>query len=132
MYFCRTIKEKIKSIPSKKIKMETTRQQKVARLLQKEIAEIFQTETHLIHDQSLITVTRVSISKDLSVARVCVSIFSTKDKKLTMSYIEEKSKEIRYKLGQRIKNQLRIVPELTFILDDTLDYLENIDNLLKK
>ena len=112
--------------------METTRQQKVARLLQKEIAEIFQTETHLIHDQSLITVTRVNISKDLSVARVCVSIFSTKDKKLTMSFIEEKGKEIRYKLGQRIKNQLRIVPELTFILDDTLDYLENIDNLLKK
>ena len=132
MYFCRTIKEKFTSTASKKIIMETTRQQKVARLIQKEIAEIFQTETHLIHDQSLITVTRVNISKDLSVARIYLSIFSIKDKQMVINFIEDKNKEIRFKLGQRVKHQLRIIPELTFILDDTLDYLENIDKLLKK
>lgn len=112
--------------------METTRQQKVARLLQKEIAEIFQTETHLIPDHSLITVTRVNVTKDLSIARVFLSIFTPKDKQISMQLVEDKNKEIRYKLGQRVKHQLRIVPELTFFLDDTLDYLENIENLLKK
>ncbi|MBP7101684.1 MAG: 30S ribosome-binding factor RbfA [Bacteroidales bacterium] len=111
--------------------METTRQQKVARLIQKEIAEIFQTETHIIPDQSLITVTRVSVTKDLSIARIFLSVFSGKDKKFSIHLIEEKNKEIRYKLAQRVKHQLRIVPELTFFLDDTLDYLENIENLLK-
>ncbi len=112
--------------------METTRQQKVARLLQKEIAEIFQSETHFLHNQSLVTVTRVSITKDLSIARVYLSVFSTKNKETVINFIEDKKKEIRYKLGVRIKNQLRIVPELIFVLDDTLDYIENIDNLLKK
>ena len=112
--------------------METTRQQKVAHLIQKEIANILQTETHLLNDASLITVTRVSVTKDLSVARVFLSIFSTKNKQLIMQMVEEKNKELRYKLGQRIKHQLRIVPELTFILDDTLDYIENIEKLLKK
>jgi ribosome-binding factor A len=112
--------------------METTRQQKVARLIQKEIAEIFQTETHLIPNQSLITVTRVSVTKDLSIARIFLSVFSGKNKKFSIHLVEEKNKEIRYKLAQRVKHQLRIVPELTFFLDDTLDYLENIENLLKK
>ncbi len=116
----------------KHIIMETTRQQKVARLIQKEIAEIFQTETHLIPDQSLITVTRVSVTKDLSIARIFLSVFSSKNKKISIHLVEEKNKEIRYKLAQRVKHQLRIVPELTFFLDDTLDYLENIENLLKK
>jgi len=112
--------------------METTRQQKVARLLQKEIAEIFQNEPHLLHNQCLVTVTRVSITRGLSIARVYLSVFATKDKNEVINFIEDKNKEIRYKLGTRIKNQLRIVPELTFVLDDTLDYIENIDNLLKK
>lgn len=112
--------------------METKRQQKVARLLQKELAEIFQNETHLTSNQALITVTQVNVSKDLSVVRVFLSIFSTKDKMLALNLINDKKKEIRFKLGQRIKNQLRAVPELIFYLDDTLDHLENIDNLLKK
>ena len=111
--------------------METTRQQKVARLIQKEIADLFQTEPHLISKQSLITVTEVRVSKDLSIARIYLSVFSTKEKQQTIDMVEEKNKEIRYKLGQRIKHQLRVVPEITFILDDTLDYIENIENLLK-
>lgn len=112
--------------------METKRQLKVARLLQKEIAEIFQTEPHLIDKQGLITVTEVKVSKDLAIARIYLSIFVTNDKQEVLDRIEEKNKEIRYKLGQRIKHQLRIVPEISFILDDTLDYIENIEHLLKQ
>lgn len=111
--------------------METTRQQKVARLIQKEMADMFQTEPHLINKHNLITVTGVRVSKDLSIARIFVSVFATKEKQQTIDMLEDKNKEIRYKLGQRIKHQLRVVPEIMFVLDDTLDYIENIENLLK-
>lgn len=71
------------------------------------------------------------MSKDLSNARIFVSVFATKEKQQTIDMLEDKNKEIRYKLGQRIKHQLRVVPEIMFVLDDTLDYIENIENLLK-
>lgn len=111
--------------------METTRQQKIARLIQKEMADMFQTEPHLINKPHLITVTGVRVSKDLSIARILVSVFATKEKQQIIDMLEDKNKEIRYKLGQRIKHQLRVVPEIVFVLDDTLDYIENIENLLK-
>jgi len=112
--------------------METTRQQKVARLLQKELAAILQIDGKNVYGSALITLTQVSVSKDFSFARVYVSIFSKEDKSLILNKIESNKKEIRYKLGQHIKNQLRIVPELVFELDTSLDYIENIDNLLKQ
>ena len=112
--------------------METTRQQKVARLLQKELASILQIDGKNVYGSALITLTQVSVSKDFSFARVYVSIFSKEDKSLILNKIESNKKEIRYKLGQHIKNQLRIVPELVFELDTSLDYIENIDNLLKQ
>ena len=111
--------------------METTRQQKVARLLQKELAAILQKEGKSIYGSALITVTQVSVSKDFSFARVYLSIFGAKDKEQLLKNIETNKKEIRFRLGQNIKNQLRIVPELVFEEDNTLDYIENIDNLLK-
>ncbi|MDR1181102.1 MAG: 30S ribosome-binding factor RbfA [Bacteroidales bacterium] len=112
--------------------MATTRQQKVARLLQKEIATILQVEGKKIYGSTLVTVTQVTVSKDFSFSRIYVSIFSTKDKEEVLEIIESNKKEIRFKLGQQIKNQLRVVPELVFELDDSLDYIENISNLLKK
>jgi len=112
--------------------METTRQQKVARLLQKELAAILQIDGKNLYGSALITLTQVRVSKDFSFARVYVSIFSKEDKSLILNKIESNKKEIRYKLGQHIKNQLRIVPELVFELDTSLDYIENIDNLLKQ
>lgn len=112
--------------------MESTRQQKVARLLQKELSAILQTEGRNIYGSAMVTVTSVEVSKDLSFARAYLSIFATGDKSVVIGKIEENKKELRFKLGQQIRNQLRVVPELVFIQDDTLDYIENIDNLLKK
>jgi ribosome-binding factor A len=112
--------------------METTRQQKVARLLQKELAAILQIDGKNMYGSALITVTQVSVSKDFSFARVYVSVFSKGDKSLIINSIDANKREIRYKLGQHIKNQLRIVPELVFELDTSLDYIENIDNLLQQ
>lgn len=111
--------------------METTRQQKVAKLVQKELAEVIQLEASNMYSSAMVTITRVEISKDLSFAKVYLSIFATTDKRNVFEKIQESKKELRYRLGQRVKNQLRIIPELSFIFDDTLDYLENIDKLLK-
>ena len=111
--------------------METTRQQKVARLLQKEFADMLLTEERGTY-AGLITVTQTEVSKDFSFARIHLSIFGAKDKHLVLNGLNANKKELRFKLGQRIKNQLRIVPEIHFVLDETLDYIENIDNLLKQ
>ena len=111
--------------------MENTRQQKIARLLQKELGEIFLLYARGIQG-TLISVTNVRVSLDLSVARIYLSIFPSEKSGTLLNNIQESVKSIRFELGNRIKNQLRIIPELSFFIDDTLDYLENIDNLLKK
>jgi len=112
--------------------METKRQQKVARLLQKELAAILQKDGKIMFGSALVTVTHVSISKDFSFARVYLSIFGVDDKELILKNLETNKREMRFWLGKRVKNQLRIIPELVFALDNTLDYIENIDNLLKQ
>jgi len=112
--------------------METTRQLKVARLLQKELSEIFQRESRNLVAGAMVTVTGVRISPDLSVAKVHVSIFPVKDKAAFLTKIKTATKEIRGQLGVRVKDQLRIVPSLVFILDDSIDYADKIDQLLKK
>jgi len=112
--------------------METKRQHKIARLLQKEMADVLQTEGRSFAASGLITVTVVEVSKDFSFARIYLSIFSVNDKQLVLNGLNANKKELRFKLGQRIKNQLRLVPEIHFVLDETLDYIENIDNLLKQ
>ncbi|MDQ3191950.1 MAG: 30S ribosome-binding factor RbfA [Bacteroidota bacterium] len=112
--------------------METTRQKKVARLLQKELGEIFQRESKTMFGGAFITVTGVRISPDLSVAKVYLSLFVAKDRDVVMKFVKKQTKEIRTKLAERVKKQLRIVPNLDFHIDDSLDYAEKIDNLLKK
>jgi ribosome-binding factor A len=112
--------------------METTRQKKVARLLQKELGEIFQRESRTMFKGAFITVTMVRISPDLSFAKVYLSMFAVKDKKELLDDIKGKNKEIKVKLAEKIRNQLRIVPALDFLIDDSLDYAEKIENLLKK
>lgn len=109
--------------------METTRQKKVARLLQKELGQIIQRKSAELGGK-LYTVTAVRISPDLSVARVYLSIFpgNTED---SLIKIKELSPQIRHELGNLVRNQLRIVPELTWFVDDSLDYIEKIDHLLK-
>lgn len=110
--------------------METTRQNKIARLLQKELSEIFLLQTKSMHGV-LVSVSAVRISPDLSIARVYLSIFPSEKGEELIKSINANMKSIRYELGTRVRFQLRIIPELKFFLDDSLDYLEHIDELLK-
>ncbi len=110
--------------------METTRQNKIARLLQKELSDIFLLQTKSMHGV-LVSVSAVRISPDMSIARVYLSIFPSEKGEELIKNINANMKSIRYELGTRVRFQLRIIPELKFFLDDSLDYLERIDELLK-
>lgn len=110
--------------------MISTRQQKIARLLQKELGTMFQQMAAELRGQ-MVTVTIVRISPDLSVAKVFLSIFPSEKKEDVLLQIQNKSSHIRGVLGNIIRNQVRIIPNLYFYLDDSLDYIENIDRLLK-
>jgi ribosome-binding factor A len=111
--------------------METNRQKKIARLLQKDLGEILQISGRNWVHGAMLTVTKVYISSDLSIAKVYVSIFG-KEAKEVIRQLEMHGKEIRKQLGLRVKNQLRHIPELRFFVDDSLDYIENIEKLLKE
>lgn len=111
--------------------METTRQNKIARLIQKEISNIFLGMTRQMQG-TLVTTTNVRVTPDLSIARIYLSIFPTEKSAELLEFINSKSASIRYDLSQRTRHQLRTVPELNFYLDDSLDYIEHIDELLKK
>ena len=102
--------------------MESTRLSKIERLLQKELSDIFQKQTQAMH----------GILISVSVARAYLSIFPSDKSKEMLENIRANTKAIRFDLGQRIRKQVRKIPELTFFIDDSLDYIENIDNLLKK
>jgi ribosome-binding factor A len=111
--------------------MESTRQQKISRLIQKDLGLIFQQESRNLFEGALITVTKVHVSKDLAIAKVHLSLFITSDKQVLLDKIRHHGRDIRHNLAQRVHNQLRVIPELQFFLDDSLDYIENIDKLLK-
>ena len=100
--------------------MQETRQNRIARLLQKELSLIFQSQTRAMHGV-MVTVTRVRISPDLSVCTAYLSIFPSDKGDEIMENIHANEKTIRYELGTRVRNQLRIIPELRFFLDDSLD-----------
>jgi len=112
--------------------MESTRQNKVARLLQKELGDIFQKESMNMFRGALISVTVVRVAPDLSFAKVYVSIFApSKDEKTLFESIQDKTKTIRQMLAQKVAKQLRIIPELAFHIDDSIEYQENIERLLQ-
>ncbi len=112
--------------------MESNRQQKIARLLQRELSELLRKEGFAYAPGCMLTVSKVSVSPDLGLAKVYLSIFPSTSAKEDLEKIAGNAKTIRYNLGKIVGKQLRVVPELTFFLDDTLDYLENIDQLLEK
>ena len=112
--------------------METTRQQKIAKQIQKDAADIFQKEGAQIVRGALVTVTAVRVSPDFSYAKIYVSIFPFERSSETMRTLEEQNWFIRRALGQRIRNQLKNVPELQFFLDDSLEYIEHIEKALKE
>ncbi len=112
--------------------MESTRLQKVARLLQKELGNYFQRESLTVCAGQMVSVTTVRVSPDLGIAKVYISIFPSEKSKETLTLIKTQTRSIRYHLGQLVHNQLRVVPDLEFFVDDSLDYIEKIENLLKK
>lgn len=111
---------------------ETTRQNKVGKQLQRDLAEIIQHKGMSAYGGAMVTVTTVNVSPDLSLARVHLSIFPSDKSKDVLKLVEVSSKYLRRELGKRVSKQLRIVPELMFFIDDSLDYVERIDELLKK
>lgn len=110
----------------------STRQSKVSRLIQKELGDYFQREASTFAPGKLITVTVVRVSPDLSYAKVFLSIFPGSDQEKIVSNIINSTKSIRLELGKKIRNQVRIIPELAFVIDDSMEYFEKIDSLLKK
>ena len=111
--------------------MESTRQHKIARLIQKDMSDILLRYARTLHG-TLISVSEVRVSPDLSIARVYVSIFPQNKVKETMSLIEENTHRFRGELGTLERHQLRIIPEIIFHLDETIDRMERIDELLSK
>lgn len=111
--------------------MESQRQQKINRLLQKDLGDLLQKDVSNLGLGAMLTVTKVSVSSDLSLAKVYISLLAANDNAEVITNLNKHSKEVRYFLGMRVKNQLRVIPTLRFFEDDSLDYLENIERILK-
>lgn len=109
----------------------SVRQQKFARLIQKELSEIFQQDKHGYLDRAFITIAEVRVSPDLSVAKVYISMMLAKDKEGTRNKLDLHKKEFRKALGEKIRNQARIVPELVFILDEVEENAIKMDKLIE-
>ena len=111
---------------------QSTRQQKVSRELQRYLAELLRSKGMAYFGGAMVTVSEVRISPDLSIAKVYVRVFSSNRQEEVMKQLEDEKKHLRGELGHLVAKQLRIVPDLDFYLDTTLDYAEHIDELLKK
>lgn len=111
--------------------METNRQKKIAGVIQQDIADIIQKSISATIGGVLISVTKVRVTSDLSEAKVYISVFPTKDRDSIIEQTIKQTKPIRYQLAQRTKHQLRRVPNLHFFIDDSLDYIDDIDKALR-
>ena len=112
--------------------MESTRQQKIARQIQRDMAEILSREAAEVVRGVMTTVTAVRVSPDFAYAKIYVSVFPFDKAAQTLEALKNNAWMLRRALGQRVRNQLRIIPELRFFIDDSLDYIDRIDQLLKK
>lgn len=111
--------------------MESTRQKKVSRLIQKELADIFLKKGNEMAHGKMVSITKVRVSPDLSFAKVYVSIYPSAGQDDILKAIHDHTSKIRFEMGQKVRKQLRIVPEIAFFIDDSLDYIDKIDRLLK-
>jgi ribosome-binding factor A len=109
--------------------MESKRQQKVGRQIQKDLGDIFQREARHLINGTFVTVTAVRMTPDLGIARAYLSFLPDKNKKILHETIQESTRFIRQKLAERVRHQLRIVPELQFYLDDTAEYAAKMEAL---
>jgi len=111
--------------------METNRQKKIAGVLQKDLAEVLQGAARDGMKGVIISVTKVQVTSDLGLAKVYLSVFPQLKREIILKGVQENAPAIRYEMAKRVKNQLRRMPELTFYIDDSLDYIEDIDDALQ-
>ena len=111
---------------------ETTRQQKVGRQIQKDISDIFLKEARHLVQGAMVTVSKVRVSPDLTFAKIYLSVFPFDKGPAILEALKETASTIRYELGKRVKNQLRTVPEIAFAIDDSLEYVDRIEKLIKE
>ncbi len=112
--------------------MESKRQQKFAGIIQEDLAAIFQREGMNYLPNTLVTITKVRVTPDLAIARVFLSFFNNTNAQTSLATVKQHASEIRYKLGARIKDHARIVPQLEFFIDDTNEYVERMDKIFDK
>jgi ribosome-binding factor A len=112
--------------------MESKRQQKFAGVIQEDLAAIFQREGMNYLPNTLVTITKVRVTPDLAIARIFLSFFNNGNMAQALHIIKSHASEIRYKLGARIKDQVRVVPQLEFFVDDTSEYVERMDKIFDK
>lgn len=110
--------------------MESKRQQKFARLLQKELAEVFQRDVSHLFNGAYLSITTVRTSPDLGVAKIYLSMLLAKNPQEILATVRENTKAVRHALAQRIKNQVRVIPELIFFLDDSAEYAAKMDKII--
>lgn len=111
---------------------ETTRQQKVGRQIQKDISDIFLKEGRHLVQGAMVTVSKVRVSPDLTFAKIYLSVFPFDKGPVIASVLKENIGAIRFELGKRVRNQLRTVPEIAFAIDDSLEYVDRIEKLIKE
>ena len=112
--------------------IESTRQLKVAKEIQKVMAEVIRSKGMAAFGGALVSVNGVKVSPDLAIAKIYVSVFPSDKAEAVMAVLDENARALRGELGSKVGKQLRIVPEITFYLDNSLDYVEHIEELLKK
>jgi ribosome-binding factor A len=112
--------------------MESKRQQKFAGVIQQDLAAIFQREGNGYLPNTMVTITKVRVTPDLALARIFLSFFNNANTQLALQTIKSHANEIRYKLGARIKDQVRVIPQLEFFVDDTSEYVERMDKIFDK
>lgn len=108
----------------------STRQNKISRLIQREMAEILLRLNKANFSGKIISVSVVRVTKDLGIARIYLSIFPSEFSEKILADIKESSKHLRGELGRKVGKSIRVIPALEFYLDDSLDYIDNIDKLL--
>jgi ribosome-binding factor A len=111
---------------------EGKRQKQVAALLREELSSIFQRLGLSMMDGGMVSISSVKITPDLYEARIYLSLFKVKDKAETMKKIEERAWEIKRELVSSVKHQLRTMPQLSFYIDDSLDYVDRMETLFNK
>lgn len=111
---------------------ETTRQQKVGKQIQKDISDILLKEARHLVQGVMVTVSKVRVSPDLTFAKIYISVFPFDKGAATLATLKEQASMIRYELGRRVRNQLRTVPEIAFSIDDSLEYVDRIEKLIKE